>query len=214
MAARPQHRQGVHVCGFPACIIYLRNRTVTEWGSAREIKMSRVFFISIPLSGNWTKCLKVSDFIISLNWIEIFRKLRQQFRPFDRWIRSRWGHFMIISVKFHVKFQPFDCQGPGLVLRQKTAGAIFFFEICDELWSSQRWIGRQYRLKEPRWTRENFSSRKKKSAPNCRRLSRRRRFGWRRKTTHFTDNIPISMGNHQWGSERKNWQKKKRKFRE
>ena len=34
---------------------------------------------------------------------------------------------MIISVKFHVKFQPFDCQGPGLVLRQKTAGAIFFF---------------------------------------------------------------------------------------
>ena len=59
-----------------------------------------------------------------------------------------------------------------------------------------------------------FQVEKKKSAPNCRRLSRRRRFGWRRKTTHFTDNIPISMGNHQWGSERKNWQKKKRKFRE
>jgi len=32
------------------------------------------------------------------------------------------------------------------------------------------------------------------------------------KTTHFTDNIPISMGNHRWGPQRKNWQKRKESF--
>ena len=103
-------------------------------------------------------------------WFHYFVKLNWNIPQVTSTVSSIWQMNQKPVGPFYDNFSEIPREISAIWLPRPRIGVtskdgrrhFFFLEICDELWSSQRWIGRQYRLKEPRWTRENFSSRKKK----------------------------------------------------